>query len=733
MAVLPVPALDPTPPASARRRLAVVLVLVAVMVASFVAAVTTAANAADPLLSQGRPVTASSLQNAAFPAAAAVDGDLGTRWSSAGADPQWIRVDLGAAAAITQVTLNWEAAYATAYQIQVSADDATWTTVYATTTSTGGTQQLTVTGSGRYVRVYTTARATQYGVSLWEFRVYGTTTATGCDTTGNAALNRPATASSTENAAFPASSAVDGNAGTRWSSAAADPQWIQVDLGSSRSICRVDLSWEAAYATAYQIQVSDNGSTWTTGYATTTSTGGTQQLTVTGSGRYVRVYGTARATVWGYSLWEFAVRTSAGSPPSSPPPSTPPPSTPPPSTPPPSTPPPGGDVLLSYGKPGFASSYQDDGACWQCNPSRAFDLDPASRWATSATTGWVDPGWIYVDLGATATIHRVVLQWDPAYATAYQIQTSNDASTWTTIYSTTSGKGFKQTLNVTGTGRYVRMYGTARNSTYGYSLWEFQVYGTGGAPTAPPPVPADPTFPATRLVFADEFNGGAGSKPDPAKWTIDPGTGQNGELQYYTDNANAAMNGSGQLVMEARRETAGGRAYTSHRMNTSNKFHVQYGRVEARIKVPKGNGFWPAFWMMGADFLQGRPWPYNGEIDIMEILGRDPYRSYTTLHAPAYNGGGGYGQEHVWTVDLSAAFHVYAVEWDSKGMRFFVDGTEVFYASKDTVEATRGPWVYDHQFYLILNLAVGGDWPGPPDASTPFPSQMLVDYVHVYQ
>ncbi|MFD2762825.1 discoidin domain-containing protein [Micromonospora eburnea] len=723
MSVLPVPALDPPPPAFARCRLAVVLVLLAAMVASFVAAVTTAASAADPLLSQGRPVTASSVQNASFPASAAVDGDLGTRWSSAATDPQWIRVDLGATATISQVTLNWEAAYATAYQIQVSADDATWTTVYATTTSTGGTQQLTVTGSGRYVRVHTTARATQYGVSLWEFRVYGTTTTTGCDTVGNAALRRPATASSTENAAFPASAAVDGDAGTRWSSAAADPQWIQVDLGSSRTICRVDLSWEAAYATAYQIQFSDNGSTWTTGYATTTATGGSQQLTVTGSGRYVRVYGTARATVWGYSLWEFAVRTSAGSPPSSPPPS----------TPPPSSPPPGGDVLLSYGKPATASSYQDDGACGQCYPARAFDLDPASRWATSATTGWGDPGWIYVDLGATATIHRVVLQWDPAYATAYQIQTSNDAGTWTTIYSTTSGKGFKQTLNVTGTGRYVRMYGTARNSTYGYSLWEFQVYGTGGAPTAPPPVPPDPTFPATRLVFADEFNGPAGGKPDPAKWTIDPGTGQNGELQYYTDNANAAMNGSGQLVMEARRETAGGRAYTSHRMNTSNRFHVQYGRVEARIKVPRGNGFWPAFWMMGADFLQGRPWPYNGEIDIMEILGRDPYRSYTTLHAPAYNGGGGYGQEHVWTSDLSTAFHVYAVEWDSKGMRFLVDSTEVFYASKETVEATRGPWVYDHPFYLILNLAIGGDWPGPPDASTPFPAQMLVDYVHVYQ
>ncbi|MFG2052971.1 discoidin domain-containing protein [Micromonospora sp. NPDC048930] len=714
----PVPAADPPPvPHLRRRRGAAVLALVAALVATSVAAVTGSARGADPLLSQGRPATASSTENAAFPASAAVDGDTGTRWSSAAADPQWLRVDLGATATVTQVVLNWEAAYATAYQVQVSADGAAWTTIHSTTSGDGGVDTLAVTGSGRYVRVLGTARATVWGYSLWEFRVYGTTAGTGCDTAGNAALNRPATASSTENAAFPASAAVDGNAGTRWSSVAADPQWLRVDLGATRTFCRVDLSWEAAYATAYQIQVSADGTAWTTVYGTTTGTGGSQQLTVSGTGRYVRVLGTARATGWGYSLWEFAVHASDA----------------PPSSPPPSSPPPGGDVLLSYNKPAFASSYQDDGACWQCFPARAFDLDPASRWATSATTGWVDPGWIYVDLGATATIHRVVLQWDPAYATAYQLQTSNDAVTWTTVYSTTTSAGFKQTVNVTGTGRYVRMYGTARSSGYGYSLWEFQVYGTGGAPTAPPPVPPDPTFPATTLVFADEFNGPAGGKPDPAKWTIDPGTGQNNELQYYTDNANAAMNGAGQLVMEARRENVGGRAYTSHRMNTGTTFTVQYGRIEARIKVPKGNGFWPAFWMMGADFLTGRPWPYNGEIDIMEILGRDTYRSYTTLHAPAYNGGGGYGQERVWTVDLSADFHVYAVEWDSHGMRFLVDNTEVFYASKETVESTRGPWVFDHPFYLILNLAVGGDWPGPPDASTPFPSRMLVDYVRVYR
>src|SRR5215467_9063011 len=145
----------------------------------------TPAAAAPSLISQGKPVTASTIENAGTPASAAVDGNAGTRWSSAFSDPQWLQVDLGATATIDQVVVNWEAAYATAFQIQVSANASTWTTIYSTTTGTGGTQTLNVTGSGRYVRLYGTARATQYGYSLWEFQVYGSTgggTGTGCGT-----------------------------------------------------------------------------------------------------------------------------------------------------------------------------------------------------------------------------------------------------------------------------------------------------------------------------------------------------------------------------------------------------------------------------------------------------------------------------------------------------------------------------------------------------------------------
>jgi beta-glucanase (GH16 family) len=529
---------------------------------------------------------------------------------------------------------------------------------------------------------------------------------------------KPVTASSVEQAATPASSAVDGNAGTRWSSAFAAAQWIQVDLGAPTALTRVDLNWENAYAKAFSIQISTDGVSYTQVYSTTTGPGGQQSLPVAGTARYVKLNLTTRALdSYGYSLWEFQVFGGTTVP-----------------TTPPTTAP-GGAKLLSYNKPAAASTEQNDVNCNPCTADKAFDNDPASRWATSSTNGWVDPGWIYVDLGATAQISQVVLQWDPAYGKAYQIQTSPDAANWTTIYTTTTGDGLKDVINATGTGRYVRMYGTARGGAYGYSLWEFSVYGTGGNPQSPPAQPADPTFPATKLVFDDEFNGASGTKPDATKWTVDPGTGQNGEAEYYTNNDNAAMDGSGHLVMTAKKESVNGSQYTSHRMNTSGKFQFQYGRVEARIKVPKGNGFWPAFWMMGADFLTGRPWPYNGETDIMEVLGKDTTQSYSTLHAPAYNGAGGYGKEYALPGggDFANDYHVWAAEWDSQGIRFLVDNQEVFYASKATVEATRGPWIFDHPFYIILNLAIGGDFPGPVDASTPFPSSMLVDYVHVYQ
>ncbi len=258
-------------------------------------------------IAQGKPTTASSVENSGTPAAAATDGNTGTRWSSQFSDPQWLRVDLGQAYNISQVTLNWEAAYARAFQIQTSNDGTTWTTIYSTATGTGGVQNLAVTGTGRFIRMYGTQRATPYGYSLWEFSVSGTA-ATGSGTL--LSQGHPATASSVENTSFPAANAVDGNTGTRWSSQFSDPQWLRVDLGATHTISQVTLNWEAAYARAFQIQTSNDGTTWTTIYSTATGTGGVQTISVSGTGRYVRMYGTQRATQYGYSLWEFQVRGS---------------------------------------------------------------------------------------------------------------------------------------------------------------------------------------------------------------------------------------------------------------------------------------------------------------------------------------------------------------------------------------------------------------------------------------
>ncbi|GAB3441941.1 discoidin domain-containing protein [Actinophytocola sediminis] len=534
--------------------------------------------------------------------------------------------------------------------------------------------------------------------------------------------NRPVTASSTESAAFPVTAAVDGDLGTRWSSQFADPQWIQVDLGQTATVDEVRLDWESAFGRSFTVALSDNGSTWSTVYSTAAGVGGAQVLPVTGTGRYVRLNLTSRATQWGYSLWEFQVfgTTGGGADP-------------------------GPEGLLSYQKPATASTYQDDGACGGCTPAKATDLDPATRWATSATNGWVDPGWITIDLGATATIDTVVLQWDPAYAVDYQLQVSDDNANWRTIYTTTDGGGFKETLTVSGTGRYVRMYGTERSNGYGYSLWEFQVYGTGGAPTPPPPTPPAPDF--TRLVWSDEFNGANGATPDPAKWTPETGPGVNNELQYYTNNDNARMDGAGNLVIQARREVTPGSScppdpnsggsttcqYTSGRLNTAGKFETTYGRIEARVRVSSTQGLWPAFWMLGGNFFDGVPWPASGEIDILEHIGREPTLVHSTLHAPAYFGAGGHGAPLELGTNASNAFHVFAVEWDADHMTFIVDDNRFFTVDRETLERTRGPWVYDHPFFIIMNNAVGGDWPGPPGPGTVLPQNMMIDYVRVYR
>jgi len=184
-------------------------------------------------------------------------------------------------------------------------------------------------------------------------------------------------------------------------------------------------------------------------------------------------------------------------------------------------------------------------------------------------------------------------------------------------------------------------------------------------------------------------------------------------------------------VIEAHEESYEGNSYTSARLVTRDKRggNWTYGRMEARIKIPRGQGIWPAYWMLGTDF-DTVGWPDCGEIDILENIGREPQTVHGTVHGP-FSWGGHYasGGDYSNSVDLADDFHVYAVEWQPNGIRWYFDDTQYF---TTTPAGVAGEWVFDHSFFFILNIAVGGNWPGPPDETTVFPQQMLVDYVRVY-
>jgi beta-glucanase (GH16 family) len=240
------------------------------------------------------------------------------------------------------------------------------------------------------------------------------------------------------------------------------------------------------------------------------------------------------------------------------------------------------------------------------------------------------------------------------------------------------------------------------------------------------------------LTWSDEFDGPEGSAPDPKKWIVEAGEGtwQNSELQYYTARRANVRVEKGNLAIEALREHFTGpdgvtREYTSARLKTEKLFTQKYGKFEARIRVPKGQGMWPAFWMLGDD-ISTAGWPACGEIDIMENVGFEPAKIHGTIHGPGYSGDDSLGAPYVLlTGNFADDFHVFGVEWEPKEIRFYVDGH--LYETRTPADLPAGAhWVFDHPFFLILNVAVGGKWPGNPDASTKFPQQMLVDYVRVY-
>ena len=236
----------------------------------------------------------------------------------------------------------------------------------------------------------------------------------------------------------------------------------------------------------------------------------------------------------------------------------------------------------------------------------------------------------------------------------------------------------------------------------------------------------------TELVMSDEFD--SDGVIDNSIWSYEIGTGENGwgnnELQYYTDRPENISVQNGILIIKAEKESFEGSSYTSARIVTKAKFEQKYGRFEARIRLPYGQGLWPAFWLLGNN-IDEVGWPNCGEIDIMEYRGQNPSIVLGTLHGPGYSGGNSVSKSYDLVNDrFDTGFHVFGIEWGPEYINFYVD--DVLYNQLTPSDVT-GDWVYDHPFYILINLAVGGNFVGSPNSETVFPQTMLVDYVRVYK
>jgi beta-glucanase (GH16 family) len=250
-------------------------------------------------------------------------------------------------------------------------------------------------------------------------------------------------------------------------------------------------------------------------------------------------------------------------------------------------------------------------------------------------------------------------------------------------------------------------------------------------------VPAE--FAAWSLAWAEEFNGPAGSPADPRIWR--PETGGHGwgnsELQYYTsETANAALDGAGSLAITVARPDPhlaaahySGCQYTSARLITKNLKSFRYGLIQAKIKLPAGRGIWPAFWMLGTD-IDTAGWPDCGEIDVMENFGTNPAVVHGTVHGPGYCGDGGITAFLDTGAPLAAGFHLYSVCWEPGMVRWYAGQT--LYHTVTPAGLNGRPWVFDHDFYLLINVAVGGHLSQQPDRSTVFPQAMVIDYIRQY-
>jgi beta-glucanase (GH16 family) len=277
----------------------------------------------------------------------------------------------------------------------------------------------------------------------------------------------------------------------------------------------------------------------------------------------------------------------------------------------------------------------------------------------------------------------------------------------------------------------VRAVGSSRRPRLQVALWD-------AATIAAHDASAPGGRPYTKLAWSDEFSGPAGAPPRASRWIHDVGPygPHDHELEDYTRSpANASLDGQGHLAIVARQQTATAdgltRDYTSARLETQGLFSAAYGLIEARMKLPAGTGLWPAFWMVGND-ISTAGWPDAGEIDVMEAIGQNPFTARSTIHGPSGQGSYARGQDFVSSSSLASGFHTYAISWSPNSITWLIDGTPYATATPATL-APGQRWVFNKPFHLILNLAVGGNWPGPPNGFTTFPATLLVDWVRVYQ
>ncbi|MFD3685318.1 discoidin domain-containing protein [Nocardiopsis sp. NPDC058631] len=532
-----------------------------------------------------------------------------------------------------------------------------------------------------------------------------------------------ATSSGSAGGVEEAGAAFDADAATRWVSDADEGAWLQIDLGTEIRVLRAQVDWDGArYGERYALEVSSDGSDWTAFYEENAGTGSAltahtypQEVV----GRYVRLRGIESASGT-YAVSSFRVL--------------------------------GGEQTgrsqertnLALYKPAFGDVYQHAGN------SPAFVTDggvpdgltgDVSRWATD----WMEDRYVGVDLGGPSVIDRVDLHWESAFAVDYEVQVSDDRESWTTVHRPSAAEADARradigtpgsaaglhdaiTLDQPVTARYVRVQGLERRSfhnpaphvaQFGYSLYEIEVWGTGGGDAAYPELPTGSGGEYSTILF-DDFDGAELNRDD---WRVIT-TGENmrpvnGESQAYVDSPDTVRVQDGNLVLHGNHcldgcvtNGAGTFDFTSGRVDTFERHDFTYGRVSANIKLPVGEGYWPAFWLLGSNVDDPTvSWPASGEIDVMENIGYADWSS-SSLHGPGYSADGNVGESHEYPAGGGAGgWHEYSVEWTPEAIRFHVDGVMVQETTRQKLESTRGQWVFDHDHYVILNLALGGAYP----------------------